>query len=41
MAILPNDSSDLVKIDFSEFTSNVTDISKYLGNTITVYYMNS
>lgn len=38
MAILPNDSSDLVKIDFSEFTSNVTDISKYLGNTITVYY---
>ena len=35
---MPNDSSDLVKIDFSEFTSNVTDISKYLGNTITVYY---
>lgn len=37
MAILTN-AGETVTIDFSGFTQNVTDISKYLGNTITVFY---
>lgn len=32
------DTSDYVTMDYTEYTSNVTDISKLLGKMITVYY---
>ncbi len=37
IAILTS-SGEEVLINFSSFTSNKTDLTKYLGNTITVYY---
>ncbi len=40
MSVIPTATTknDETIIDFSSFTPNVTDISKYLGNIITVYY---
>lgn len=37
MAILTNDGEEIT-MNYSTVTKNVTDISKYLGNTITAYY---
>lgn len=33
-----NNSGEQILIDYSQFTDKVTDINKYLGSTITVYY---
>ncbi len=37
MDILTSDGTEVI-LDFYEYTQNKTDITKYLGNTITVYY---
>ena len=33
-----NDTSDYITMDYTEYTSNITDVSKLLGKMITVYY---
>lgn len=38
MSVLGSKSDEEVVIDYSDFTSSVTDISKYLGKLLTVYY---
>ncbi len=37
MAVMDS-SGNIIKMDYSEYTETVSDISQYLGNTITVYY---
>lgn len=38
MAVLPATGDELIKIDFANYTENTSDITKYLGNTITIFY---